>query len=79
MKTEMERLSVRLVVLTEGQHSLAKDFAALAEEMNERFDAVDARFDAVDARFDALTTDLKKAIADGNAALISAVVKLGKR
>ena len=72
VKEELHRLSVAVAVLAEQTE-------ARFDAMDARFDAMDARFDAMDARFDALTVELTKRIADGNAAIISAVMKLGKR
>ena len=72
LSDRVDHLTIRVDVLANELHHLTARVADLAEEMNARFDAVDARFDAVDARFDRL----EKAVADGNAALMSAILKL---
>ncbi len=61
-------MAVRLEVISFDTSRLLRDVAEIREEMNERFDAVDARFER-----------LEKQIADGNAALLSAVLQLGKK
>lgn len=90
VKEGLERLTIRVEVLTSDVHrlsqqvgDLAEDLVDLREQMHSRFDEVDARFFAVDARFDVLTnevngrfTSLEKTISDGNAAIISALMRL---
>ncbi len=68
MKVEEEKLSIRVEVLTDAVTSLTRDVADLREETNERFLTVDERFDR-----------LEKLVMDGNAALMSAILKLGNR
>ena len=68
VKEEVHRLSVAIAVLTEKTEA--------------RFDAMDARFDAMDARFDRMDArflELTKLVIDGNTAILSAVMALGKR
>lgn len=80
--TAVERLSVRVEVISHDTTRILREMADLREEVDARFDAVDARFDAVDARFesvDARFERLEKQIADGNAALLSAVLQLGRK
>lgn len=77
-RTQEERLTpmaVRLEVISHDTTRLTRAAAEIREEMNERFDAIDARFESVDARFERL----EKQISDGNAALLSAVLQLGKK
>ena len=88
LKAEHERVAIRAEVLSEVVTELTRQLADLREEMNARFDAVDSRFDAVDSRFDAVDSRfagvddrlsrLEKLVMDGNAALMSAILKLGK-
>lgn len=68
MKVEEEKLSIRVEVLTDAVTSLTRDVADLRQETNERFLTVDERFDR-----------LEKLVMDGNAALMSAILKLGNR
>lgn len=72
VKQGLERLTIRVEVLTNDVHTLtnrvadiAEDLLALRTEMNERFRAIDVRFDR-----------LEKTIADGHAALLSAILRL---
>jgi hypothetical protein len=58
--------------LTDRVADIAEDLVQLRDDMNARFEQVDARFDKMDARFDRL----EKAVADGNASLMSAIMKL---
>lgn len=75
-------MGVRLEVISFDTSRLLRDVAGLAERVDEiaedvaglREDAT-ARFESVDARFERL----EKQIADGNAALLSAVLQLGKK
>jgi tetrahydromethanopterin S-methyltransferase subunit G len=90
VKEGLERLTIRVEVLTSDLHrlsqqvgDLAEDVVELREAMHARFDEVDARFFGVDARFDVLTnevngrfTSLEKTITDGHAAIISVLMKL---
>jgi hypothetical protein len=79
VKALQDRLEVRLVVVEEQLASLTADVADLADSMNRRFDAVDQRFDAMDRRFDAFEQRLDKKIDDAQAALMSAILQLGRR
>ena len=81
LKAEHEKVAIRSEVLSEVVTELTRQLAFLSEEMNARFDAVDSRFDAVDSRFagvDDRLSRLEKLVMDGNAALMSAILKLGK-
>ncbi len=81
LKAEHEKVAIRAEVLSEVVTELTRQLADLREEMNARFDAVDSRFDAVDSRFavvDDRLSRLEKLVMDGNAALMSAILKLGK-
>lgn len=52
VRAELQKLIIRVEVLTQDLHRLTIQVGDLAEAIDARFDAVDARFDAVDARFD---------------------------
>ncbi len=71
----LTQMAVRLEVISHDTSRLLQDSARLREEMNELREEVNERFASVDARFERL----EKLIADGNAALLSAVLQLGKR
>lgn len=91
--TVVERLSVRVEVISHDTTRILREMADLREEVSERFDAVDARFDAVDARFKTVDgrlgslereltqtrEEILKVVNDGHAALLSAIMQLGKR
>jgi hypothetical protein len=61
-------------VVVHDIHQLTLAVAELSESLDARFEAVDRRFEAVDRRFDAL----EKTVKDGNAALMSAILALGR-
>lgn len=63
MEQRLERLTI---------HRLTVQLGDLREEFNAFRDYVEARFDAIDRRFDRL----EKTVADGNAALMSAILSL---
>lgn len=75
VKAELERLSVAVQVLSDGQLTLTRSVADLSERMEAGFAAVDARLEEVDTRFD----DLKQLIETRHAELISALLAMGKR
>jgi DNA repair exonuclease SbcCD ATPase subunit len=53
VRTELQKLIIRVEVLTQDLHRLTIQVGDLAEAIDARFDAIDSRFDATDARFDA--------------------------
>lgn len=77
--TAIERLSVRVEVISHDTTRLTRDVAEIREEMNERFDAVDARFDAADRELAKTREEILKVVNDGHAALLSAIMQFGKR
>lgn len=79
VKAELERLSVAVQVLSDGQLTLTQSVADLAERMEAGFAGVDARFEALEARFDSQTGGLKQLIEERHAELLLAVLAIGKR
>ncbi len=79
VKTELNRFSVALAVLSERMDRQFEAVDARFEAVDARFDAMDSRFDAIDARLEKLTTEFTKLVNDGNAAIMSALMTLGKR
>lgn len=84
--TVVERLSVRVEVISHDTTRILREMADLREEVSERFDAVDARFKTVDGRLGSLERELTqtreeilKVVNDGHTALLSAIMQLGKR
>ncbi len=77
--TAIERLSVRVEVISHDTTRLTRDVAEIREEMNERFDAVDGRFDAVHGELAKTREEILNVVNDGHAALLSAIMELGKR
>lgn len=78
----IERLAIRVEVISHDTTRILREVADLREEVNERFEGVEERFVGVDQQFDAVNQrfdKLEKQIADGNAALLSAILKLAKR
>ena len=81
LKAEHEKVAIRAEVLSTVVTELTVEVADFREEMNVFRDEmyafredVKARFEGVDDRF----TRLEKLVMDGNAALMSAILKLGK-
>ncbi len=67
-----ERLSVRVEVISHDTTRLTRDVAEIREEMNERFDAVDRELAKT-------REEILKVVNDGHAALLSAIMQLGKQ
>ncbi|MDX2014083.1 MAG: hypothetical protein SFW67_28050, partial [Myxococcaceae bacterium] len=78
----VERLAVRVEVISHDTTRLLRELAdlredvgALREEMNQRFEDMETRFDGKLAE----TRDaILKEVRDGHATLLSAIVQLGK-
>lgn len=89
VKNGLERLNIRVEVISQDLYKLTLEVAELAESVNARFDAVDARFDGIDGRLDGIDgrldgidgrlDRLEKTMIEGNAALMSAILKLSPR
>ncbi|MDP1828647.1 MAG: hypothetical protein Q8L48_35605 [Archangium sp.] len=82
VKAELERLSVAVQVLSDGQLTLTRSVADLAERMEAGFAGVDAHFEAMEARLDSVTSQtggLKQLIEERHAELLLAVLAVGKR
>lgn len=79
VKEEQKRQAIRVEVLEDGLTSLTREVAGLREDMNARFDQMDARFDAFEAKTNGRFDAMHQLIADGNAAIISAVMTLAKK
>ena len=82
MKADIQKLIIRVEVLTQDVHSLRLSLAAFVEATDARFDGLENRFDHLGARVDVLETrfdKLEKMVSDGNAALMSAILNLGPR
>jgi len=62
VRTELQKLIIRVEVLTQDLHRLTIQVGDLAEAIDARFDAVDARFDKSDRRLDAMQETLLAAI-----------------
>lgn len=89
-RQEFERLTIRVEVLTNDVHRLtltvadiAEDLASFRAETNARFESMEARLskkiDENNARVDGLEERLSKKIEDGQTAILSAIVALGRR
>lgn len=72
VKKTLETLTIRVEVLTSDLHRLTQNVGDLAE-------SVDRRFDALETMVRDGHAELRRAIDDGQAALMSAVLSLGRR
>ncbi len=79
--TAIERLSVRVEVISHDTTRLLRDTAEIREEMNELREEMNERFESVATRAELAATreEILKAVHDGHAALLSAIIQLGKR
>jgi hypothetical protein len=62
VRTELQKLIIRVEVLTQDLHRLTIQVGDLAEAIDARFDATDARFDQMERRLDAMQETLLTAI-----------------
>lgn len=90
VRVGLERLTIRVEVLTQDVHDLTLHVADVAEDLTELRTEMNARFEALsgemNSRFEQMTSEvnsrfdaLGKVVADGHAALLSAVLALGPR
>jgi uncharacterized protein YoxC len=79
VKKTLETLTIRVEVLTGDLHRLTQNVGDLAESVDQRFASVDQRFDALETLVRDGHAELRRAIDDGQAALMSAVLSLGRR
>jgi predicted nuclease with TOPRIM domain len=85
VKSELQKLIIRVEVLTQDLHRLTLAVGEFGERLvaiegsiarlEERVDRLDVRVDRIEARLDSL----EKTVTDGNAALMSAILTLGRR
>lgn len=78
----VERLTVRVEVISHDTTKLLREVADLRDEMNQRFEDMETRFDGLEARVEGRLAETRDAILkevrDGHATLLSAVLQLGK-
>lgn len=78
----VERLAVRVEVISHDTTKLLREVADLRDEMNQRFEDMETRFDGLEARVEGRIAETRDAILkevrDGHATLLSAVLQLGK-
>lgn len=79
VKAELERLSVAVQVLGDGQLTLTRSVADLAERVEVGFATVDEQFAELRREFASNQAEMKKLIEDGQSGLRSAILTLGKR
>ena len=82
MKASLERLEIAVAVLQRDTQFLMTAVADLSEMVNERLDKMDGRLDKMDGRFDKMDgrlDKLERTMADGFAALTSAILTLTPR
>lgn len=77
--TAIERLSVRVEVISHDTTRLTRDVAEIREEMNERFETVDGQLGSLGRELAKTREEILKVVNDGHAALLSAIMQLGKR
>lgn len=77
--TTIERLSVRVEVISHDTTRLTRDVAEIREEMNERFETVDGQLGSLGRELAKTREEILKVINDGHAALLCAIMQLGKR
>lgn len=87
VRESLERLIVRVEILTQDLHALSKKFDARADQVDARFERIeerlalhDVRFDHLEARLDALEqhvdtgfADLRQLIETNHSAIVSAL------
>ena len=85
MKTEHRRQSIAVESLLDGQAGLTRDVAELSERMNAGFEAVDDRLDLLTGElvelnraFNGELGELTKVVNAHHAAVLSALMALGK-
>lgn len=78
----VERLAVRVEVISHDTTKLLREVADLRDEMNQRFEDMETRFDGLEARVEGRIAETRDAILkevrDGHATLLSAVLQFGK-
>ena len=79
VKADLERRSVAVQVLGDGQLTLTRSVADLAERVEVGFAAVDEQFAELRREFASNQAEMKKLIEDGQSGLRSAILTLGKR
>lgn len=77
--TAIERLSVRVEVISHDTTRLTRDVAEIREEMNERFETVDGQLGSLGRELAKTREEILKVVNDGHAALLSAIMQLGER
>jgi uncharacterized protein YoxC len=71
----VERLAVRVEVISHDTTKLLREVADLREEMNQRFEDMETRFDG---KLAATQEAILKEVRDGHATLLSAILQLAK-
>ena len=75
MKESIQRLEIAVEVLQRDTSFLMTAVADLSDAMNERLDKIDGRLNKMDGRLD----KIERTMADGFAALTSAILTLSPR
>jgi predicted nuclease with TOPRIM domain len=82
VKTGVDHLTIRMEVITYDLHSLRMQVADLADNVDVRFERLEERMDRLEERMGRLEERmdrLEKTVVDGNAAIMSALLKMAPR
>jgi DNA repair exonuclease SbcCD ATPase subunit len=75
VRAELQKLIIRVEVLTQDLHRLTIQVGDLAEAIDARFDAVDARFDKMESRMDAMETRFDQRLNAMQEVLLTAILQ----
>ncbi len=75
VRAELQKLIIRVEVLTQDLHRLTIQVGDLAEAIDARFDAVDARFDKIESRMDAMETRFDQRLNAMQEVLLTAILQ----